>query len=148
MRDLRAAVLALTLGLLLLCTVRTSWADHSLGRSCLSCHALRSTGVEPGSRNIATTEVQDALYQANFYCGTKWVGGEPLDCSYCHGSGGDVANEIALAVGGANGSAHPVDVGGDSASYGSAIRITCNDCHNGNTDDALNPGPDLTPDTL
>jgi predicted CxxxxCH...CXXCH cytochrome family protein len=148
MRETRAALAVLVLGLLLLGGAGTARADHSLGRPCLSCHALRSTGVEPGSRNILLTAVADALYQTDFYCGPKWVGGEPLDCSYCHGSAGDVANEIALAAGGANGSAHPVDVGGDSASYGTALRITCNDCHHGDTDNVLNPGADLTPDAL
>ncbi|GAB4249390.1 MULTISPECIES: hypothetical protein [Deferrisoma] len=125
-----------------------SRADHSLGRPCLSCHALRSTKVVPGSRNILSDNVQDALYQTDFYCGSSWTGGEPLDCSYCHGSTGDIANEIAAAAGGANGSAHPVDVGGDNASYTSAKRIFCNDCHNGDTDNATNPGPDLLPETL
>ncbi len=123
-------------------------ADHSLGRACLSCHALRSTKVVPGSRNILSTEVQDPLYQTDFYCGPSWEGGEPLDCSYCHGSAGDIANEIALSNGGTSGSAHPVDVSGDSVSYPAARRIVCNDCHNGDTDNATNPGPDLVPETL
>ncbi len=125
----------------------TARADHSLGRPCLSCHALRSTKVVPGSRNILSDNVQDALYQTDFYCGGQWNGGEPLDCSYCHSSTGDIANEIAAAAGGVNGSAHPVDVGGDSASYPISTRILCNDCHNGDTDNATNPGPDLTPAT-
>ncbi len=142
-----AFALAAVVALVWAAGVRDARADHSLGRSCLSCHALRSTKVVAGSRNILADNVVDALYQTDFYCGPTWDGGEPLDCAYCHVATGDIGNEIQTAAGGANGSAHPVRVAGDNASYTGSVRILCNDCHNGDTDNATNPGPDLTPQT-
>ncbi len=99
-------------------------ADHSLGRACLSCHALRSTKVVSGTRNILSDQLAFDLYQAEWYCGAgTFVGGDPLDCSYCHST---LATEFGDP---GNRSSHPVYVAGQTGPAPSP-RIFCNDCHN------------------
>lgn len=125
-------------------------ADHSLGRTCISCHSLRSSNVVPGSRNVLKDRVNDPLYKTPaWYCGGNWAdsaGVQALDCSYCHET--DIALEFQAAYGGKHnpgpgvGSAHPVDVIGDGVTYAVGTRIVCNDCHNGGAP------PALTPETL
>ncbi|MHB8764743.1 MAG: hypothetical protein ACYDA8_10480, partial [Deferrisomatales bacterium] len=126
-------------------------ADHSLGRPCLDCHALRSTNVKLGTRNIAKSEIDGfLLYDSKWYCpdGTTlngvFAGGQPLDCSYCHSQ--DIGAELGAAsqarLSGQPNSAHPVDTKGATLSWG-AGRIRCNACHGGDID-ALNRS-DLTP---
>ncbi len=123
-----------------------AWADHSLGRACLSCHSLRSANVLSGSRNIACSNINDPLYGYNATCGdnalTYWycpsidstsqwapTSDQPLDCSYCHDSAGDIGDEIGRGTitTASPASAHPVDVRGTGDNIGS---IRCNDCHN------------------
>lgn len=124
-----------------------SFADHSMGKACVVCHTLKSASVVQGSRNILSSQVADPLYGSDWYCGTAWystaetAGTQPLDCSYCHSSDGDIAFQIQIAMGGKlglpapptprAGSAHPVDVINDNATYPSNRQIICNDCHNG-----------------
>lgn len=127
------------------CSLALLWAesaraDHSLGYPCLQCHALRSTKVKVGTRNIFTERIDPySLYTQYWYCGTAFSGGQPLDCSYCHSEGTDIGLEIGWDRGGTAGaasSAHPVDVIGPSTSYGTKTvpgftgRLKCSDCHN------------------
>jgi len=126
--------------------VKSASADHSLGRPCVNCHSLLSSNVVVGSkRHIRCSNVDDALYGYNADCSERttsyWYCGknvwdpvpdgnnvsEPLDCSYCHDTADDIANEIGIGTIQPGASAHPVDVRGTSLDIGI---IKCNDCHN------------------
>ena len=122
-----------------------SFADHSLRRPCLNCHSLRSARIVPSSRNIDCELLSsDPLYgwgwdgsacneiASVWYCGTRWLpgaapGGDPVDCSFCHGQTGDIGDEIKNAAT-TDGSNHPVTVRADGGkTY--TTRIQCNGCH-------------------
>lgn len=116
-------------------------ADHSLGRACTDCHSLRSARVSAGTRNILEDNLLSDLYATRWYCpspgaNVSFVGGQPLDCSYCHGQAAtDVGAEFRKGKSEASGSAHPIVVDGDNIDGADPIpypanRIYCNSCHN------------------
>ncbi|GAB4282078.1 MAG: hypothetical protein Kow0092_37190 [Deferrisomatales bacterium] len=131
-RRIGPALAAAALALLALGYPLEAAADHSLGRPCLSCHALRSAEVKAGTRNILKANVDPyALYTSQWYCsGSSFQGGQPLDCSYCHVT---IATEFGRL------SSHPVYVQGDSGAP-PANRIYCNSCHSTDVTPRANDG--------